>query len=152
MPTVQIKHRFTNAVLYEHQTTDERLASGLTMRDAVEAVCKTVAYLTGANLTNANLAGANLTGAYLAGDVKLVGYRPVFQIGPIGSRSATLTLYLTNEGPIVRTGCFFGDLEKFESAVVKTHANAPEHRLLYLAAIALMRAHSAQWTPATVAA
>jgi len=132
MATIQIKHRFTAAVLYEHQTTDERQASGLATRDALEAACK---------------AGASLARANLADGTKFVGDRPVLQIGPIGSRSATLTLYLTSTGPLVRAGCFSGDLEKFESAVVKTHAGSPEHLLPYSAAIALMRAHAAQWTP-----
>jgi uncharacterized protein YjbI with pentapeptide repeats len=62
MATIQIKHRITGAVLFEHETTDERIASGLATRDALEAACET-----GANLAGANLAGANLDGAYLAG-------------------------------------------------------------------------------------
>jgi hypothetical protein len=61
MATVQIKHRHTDAVLFTHETTEERQASGLAMRDALEAATKARA-----NLAGANLAGANLDGAYLA--------------------------------------------------------------------------------------
>jgi hypothetical protein len=72
MPTIQIKHRYTDAVLYEHETTDARQSSGLAMRDALEAASKaganlSDAYLSGANLSDANLIGANLSDANLRG-------------------------------------------------------------------------------------
>ena len=56
MSTIQIKHRYTGAVLYEHEPTDEQQASGLAMRAAIEATVK----------CNADLRGANLSGAYLS--------------------------------------------------------------------------------------
>ena len=63
MSEFQIKHRWTNAVLFEGNFD--------TMRLCVEAAVKARAnlaraYLAGANLAGANLAGANLAGADLA--------------------------------------------------------------------------------------
>ena len=49
-PKIIIKHRHTDAVLYEYQPTDEQQASGLAMRAALETATKD---------------GANLVGAYL---------------------------------------------------------------------------------------
>jgi len=71
--------------------------------------------LAGADLAGANLAGANLDGANLAGAKVndgnvLAGTRPIFQIGPIGSRCAYLAAYITTSGVFVRAGCFFGSL------------------------------------------
>ena len=77
MPKITIKHRVTGAVLYSHETTDERRASGLATRDALEAAAKSGANLRGADLSGAdlsdadlsraNLRGANLRGADLSG-------------------------------------------------------------------------------------
>ena len=58
MSLVQIKHRFTAAVLFEGEY-DSRKA-------CLEAAVKAGAYLAGAYLTDANLAGADLTDANLA--------------------------------------------------------------------------------------
>ena len=65
MPTVEIRSRWTGAVLYTHETTEERQASGLALRDALESAAATRADLTRANLTDADLTGAILTGAIL---------------------------------------------------------------------------------------
>jgi hypothetical protein len=59
----QIKHRYTNAVLFECEVPDQ--SSGMAMRYALEQAVKARANLAGANLADANLAGAILTGAYL---------------------------------------------------------------------------------------
>ena len=77
MPTVTIKHRWTGVVLYEHEVTDERMAAGLAMRDALECAAASRAdlsraylsgaYLSGADLSRADLSGADLSGAYLSG-------------------------------------------------------------------------------------
>ena len=82
MPTVTIKHRWTGVVLYEHEVTDERMAAGLAMRDALECAAASRAdlsgaylsgaylsraYLSGADLSRAHLSGADLSGAYLSG-------------------------------------------------------------------------------------
>ena len=73
---IVIKHRYTGAVLFEHEATEQQ-ASGLAMRAALEAAVEKRAnlrgayldgaYLRGANLGGANLGGANLDGAYLRG-------------------------------------------------------------------------------------
>ena len=64
---ITIKHRLTDAVLFEHETTEERMATGLAMRDAVEAAVCSRANLRGANLRGANLSEANLSEANLRG-------------------------------------------------------------------------------------
>ena len=66
MPTVTIKHRWTGVVLYEHEVTDERMAAGLAMRDALECAAASRAYLSGAYLSGADLSRADLPGAYLS--------------------------------------------------------------------------------------
>jgi len=66
MPTITIRHRWTDAVLYSHETTDERQASGLALRDALEAAVKSNADLSKADLSGADLSGANLFKANLS--------------------------------------------------------------------------------------
>ena len=214
MPTVTIRRRWTADVLYEHQTTDERQASGLAMRDALEAATKARANLAGAYLAGANLAGAylagaylddadlaganlddadlrgaylvraNLAGAYLAGaylaganlaganlddaDLRganlrgaylvranlagakgprgaaLAGKRPILQVGPIGSRGALLSLWVTGGGPLITTGCFTGTPEEFRA---ETHGDN-EHAREYAAVLAMFEVHCAIWAPA----
>ena len=53
-----IKHRYTEAVLFEFQPTDKQQSSGLAMRAALEAATRH-----GANLRGADLYGADLYGA-----------------------------------------------------------------------------------------
>jgi hypothetical protein len=81
MAKVQIKHRYTDAVLFECDVPDD-VESGLHMRHALEKASAASAnlsganlsgaylsdaYLSGANLRGANLSGANLSDAYLSG-------------------------------------------------------------------------------------
>jgi len=110
--------------------------------------------LDGANLYGANLDGANLGGANLSGadgkNLALVGSRPVFMLGPIGSRCDYLTAYLTDAGVHVRAGCFFDTLEAFRAAVVAEHADN-NHGREYMAAIAMIEAHAGIWAPAIAA-
>jgi hypothetical protein len=80
----------------------------------------------------------------------LVGSRPVFVLGPIGSRCDYLTAYLTDAGVHVRAGCFFDTLEAFRAAVVAEHADN-NHGREYMAAIAMIEAHAAIWSSAAVA-
>ncbi|MBE7420656.1 MAG: pentapeptide repeat-containing protein [Ideonella sp.] len=187
MPTITIRHRYTDVVLYEHETTQERIDSGLAMRDALEAANRTGASLDGASLDGASLYRASLDGASLDGasldgaslvgasldgaslyrasldgarldgarldgaslvGAKLVGQRPVLLIGPIGSRCAYLTAYLTDAGIRIRAGCWFGSDTEFEARVLVEHAKAPQHRDEYLAALTLIRVHAQQWTAA----
>ena len=113
------------------------------------------ANLAGADLADANLARANLAGADLA-DADLadaagrkliaVGRRPILTLGPLGSRAAPLTAFLTDAGVYVRTGCFWGTLDAFRAASAKTHGTN-EHAQEYTAAIALIEAHARLWTP-----
>lgn len=140
----EIRHRNTNAVLYA--------GDGESLRDVVEQAVAAGAnlggaYLVGANLVRANLGDANLDGANLGGGVKLVGNRPILQIGPIGSRCAYLVSYVTNAGVYVRAGCWFGTLAEFGPRVISTHRDSV-HGQEYAAAIAMIEAHAQLWTPA----
>jgi hypothetical protein len=109
------------------------------------------AYLSGADLSGAYLGGAYLRGAYLSGaqlgGKKLIGDRPVLQIGPIGSRADYLQAYITDEGVMVRSGCFFGTRCEFAAQVAETHGDNT-HCKEYAAALAMIDAHAALWTPA----
>lgn len=146
MPKITIRHRWSDAALFEHEVTDEQQACGIAMRVTLEAATKACANLACANLAGANLAGADLAGANLAGSLKLVGLRPCLHIGPIGSRAATLTLWLTDQGPRVQTGCFFGTRAAFEAAVADEHGDGC-HGREYGAALALLDAHIEHWAP-----
>ena len=159
---VQIKHRSTGAVIFECEAP-EGMGSGLHTRHALKSAVKaganlswadlsgaylSGAYISGANLSRANLSGAdlsgaNLDGAYLSG-AKLIGSRPVFQIGPIGSRSAYFVAYLTDQGIKLRTGCFFGTVEEFSEKLAKEHGEN-NHATEYKAALALIQSHADLW-------
>jgi hypothetical protein len=163
-PKIVIKHRYSEAVLFEFQPTDEQQTSGLAMRAALEAATKGGANLRGAYLDGANLRGANLGGAYLDGanlrganlgganldgDKKLIGERPVFTVGSIGSRSDFFTAYITDKGLYLRAGCFFGTVAEFVAKLEKTHG-ANQHAQEYRAALELMQCHARLWTPVEV--
>ena len=182
MNKIVIKHRHTDAVLFEYQPTAEQQASGLAMRAALEAANLGGANLRGANLDGANLRGANLgganlgganldganlggaylrganlggaylrganlRGANLGGEKKLIGKRPVFTVGPIGSRSDFFTAYITDKGLFLRAGCFFGAEIEFTTKLGKEHGEN-EHAQEYMAALELVRCHARLWTPA----
>ena len=108
------------------------------------------AYLAGANLAGANLAVANLAGANLAdanlARAYLAGERPIFQIGPIGSRSAYLVAYMTDKGVILKTGCFTGSVKEFETKLQAEHGDN-KHAQEYRAALQLIKVHAELWTP-----
>ena len=99
-----------------------------------------------ADLRCAYLRGAYLRSADLSG-IKLIGDRPIMQIGPIGSRSDYLVAHLTDSGVMIRAGCFFGSLEKFRAACIETHGDNA-HGREYAAVIAMIEAHAQIWTPA----
>ncbi len=159
-PKIVIKHRYTDAVLYEYQPTDEQQESGLAMRAALETATKNganlgganlgVANLDGANLDGANLRGANLRGANLDGanlrGKTLIGKRPVFTLGPIGSRCDSFTAYLTDKGIYLRAGCFFGSVAEFTDRLEREHGTS-EHGQEYRAALTLIECHARLWTP-----
>ena len=67
---VEIKHRYTGAVLFACDVPDEN--SGMAMRHALEKATEAGANLAGVNLTGANLTSANLADANLA-DANLTG-------------------------------------------------------------------------------
>jgi hypothetical protein len=107
--------------------------------------------LGGADLGGAYLRGADLGGAYLRGadlrenkTLKLVGKQPVLQVGPIGSRNDFALAFMTDAGPYVRTGCFFGSLDEFRAAVERTHKGTP-HGAQYMMFIAMIEAHRVLW-------
>ncbi len=108
------------------------------------------ANLQGANLRWANLQGADLQGAYLQGadlqDGKLIGERPFFQIGPIGSRYNYFTAWITDQGLKLQAGCFFGTVEEFTEKLIATHADN-DHAKEYRMALMMIEAHAAIWTP-----
>ncbi len=106
--------------------------------------------LSGADLSGADLSWANLYGANLSGadgkKLTLAGSRPSMQIGPIGSRCAALQLWLTDAGPMVQAGCFFGSLDEFEAKCEATHGDNAHGKEYGFAAL-LMRSHAELWTP-----
>ena len=146
MQTFEIKNRWDGKVLFS--------AGGETLRDVVQQAVQGGADLRGANLSGADLSGADLSGADLSGadgkNLSLVGSRPVFMLGPIGSRCDYLTAYLTDAGVHVRAGCFFDTIEAFRAAVVAEHSDN-NHGREYMAAIAMIEAHAAIWSSAAVA-
>ena len=205
MPTITIRNRRTGAVLYSHETTDERQASGLAMRDAMEAAVKSSADLRSADLSCANLRSANLRSADLSSanlrsadlrsadlrsanlrsanlrsadlrsanlrsadlssanlrfadlssadlssakvrDLSLTGPRPFLAIGPIGSESRTVFVWLTESGLRIQAGCFFGTRDEFTAQLSITHGDN-EHAQEYTAALLLIDAHARLWAP-----
>ena len=110
------------------------------------------AYLSGADLSDADLSSANLSGAYLSdanlkNAEKLVGKRPIFQIGPIGSRCAYFVAYITDKGLRFDAGCQRQiTREMFESRLTELHGEN-DHAKEYRAALALIDAHTEIWTP-----
>jgi hypothetical protein len=163
----QIKHRYTDAVLFECELPDGT-QSGLATRHALEKAVNAGASLAGASLARANLAranlaganldganlnGANLDGASLAGAClaganlsgkKLIGNRPILMIGPIGSRCSYFTSYITDAGVMLRAGCFFGTVEEFKAKLIQEHGEN-NHRQEYEAALTLIECHHQIW-------
>ena len=109
------------------------------------------AYLAGANLdgaylARANLDGANLDGAKIKDDCTLVGQRPIFQIGPIGSRCAYFAAYVTDKGLRFDAGCQRQiTREVFEERLKDSHGDNL-HAKEYKAALALIDIHAELWS------
>ena len=152
---IQIKHHFSGAVLFKGDL-------GMSMRQALEKATEEKTNLRGAdlrgadlrganlsdaNLSDADLRDANLSGANLRGK-KLVGARPFFTIGPIGSRRDYMQAWITDQGLMIRAGCFFGTRAKFEIALSVEHGDN-SHGQEYRAALVLIDKHAELWTPAT---
>ena len=136
----------SGAVLY-------RSDGATSLREAVIAAVREGAYLSGAdlrgaNLSGANLSGASLSGAYLSGEARLIGARPVVQVGPIGSRSDWLVAYLTDGGIRIDAGCQRQIARaEFETRLANTHGDN-QHASEYRAALAYIDAHAAIWSDA----
>ena len=129
MAKVEIKS-VAGAVLYTADI-DDSIPSGLQLRAALEQAVD----------NRASLNGASLNGAKLADDLTLVGERPVFMLGPIGSRSDTFVGYVTNHGLRVRAGCFFGTVADFTAALEAEHGSNAFARE-YLRALELLELHA----------
>ena len=82
--------------------------------------------------------------ANLEDGIKLIGDRPILQIGPIGPRSAYLLAFFTNAGIRLWAGCFFETIEDFEDRL-KTEYGDNKHAREYRAALELVRSHSELW-------
>ena len=158
---IQIKSRFTGTVLFEHDTENNSIRmtlelaikSGADLSGAyLSGAYMSGADLSGANLSDANLSDANLSRADLSGadlknKEKLVGKRPIFQIGPIGSRCAYFVAYITDKGLRFDAGCQRQiTREVFESRLTELHGEN-EHANEYRAVLALIDAHADIWTP-----
>ena len=117
--------------------------SGAYLSDAYLSDAK----LSGADLSGADLSGANLSGAKLKNKEKLVGKRPIFQIGPIGSRCAYFVAYVTDKGLRFDAGCQRQiTREVFEDRLAELHGEN-DHAKEYRAALALIDAHAEIWAP-----
>ena len=173
MTTIRIKHRYTNVVLFECEAPED-MPAGLHVRHALEqavAINASLNYaslnhaslnhasldgasldgvsldgasLRGASLKHASLDRASLRGASLLGGEKVIWERPVFSIGPIGSRQDTLMSFTTDQGLRLKTGCFFGSLQAFRSALIAEHSTNV-HREEYESALLLIEKHAALW-------
>ncbi|HMU17683.1 MAG TPA: pentapeptide repeat-containing protein [Thauera aminoaromatica] len=168
-----ITSRWSGSVLFEIETDSLRLCLEAAVKAGADLARANLvganlvgANLAGANLMDANLAGANLAGANLMDanlvgadlaradlvraygrKLTLIGKQPALVIGPLGSRCAYLTAFLTDAGVYIRTGCFWDTLDAFRAAVESTHGTN-EHGREYRAAIALIETHAELWTPA----
>jgi len=66
--------------------------------------------------------------------------RPVILIGPIGSRSAMLSVYQCEDGgQLIRAGCFIGSRDEFAAAVAAQHPSG-QYADEYRAALAMIDA------------
>ena len=161
MTNFQIKHRYTGNTIFECEQVN-----GMTLRDALEMAIATRTNLGGANLRGADLYGANLYranlreadlyGADLRGanlreaDLgekgRLIGDRPFFTLGPIGSRDDYVQAWVTDKGLMIRAGCFFGSRNEFITAINNAHGDRV-HGQEYRAALVLIDKHVELWAP-----
>jgi uncharacterized protein YjbI with pentapeptide repeats len=107
------------------------------------------AYLYGADLRHANLYDANLSGADLSGadlydanlsGADLSGADGLIAITPIGSRGDILLAIDHSTTIYIKTGCFWGTIAEFETAVKTTHGDNA-HAKAYRAAIVLIKVY-----------
>ena len=98
------------------------------------------ANLYGADLRGADLRGADFRGAEIkdreGNEVKI---EKIMSIGPIGSRNdITMVYFTTDKKALVKCGCFYDYLDKFEKAVHRTHAGN-QYEKQYMALIELAK-------------
>ena len=165
---MKIRHRYTTDVIYQDDAP--------TIKETVEAAVKakvnlsycdlsycdlsnsdlsycdlSYSNLRYCNLSNSDLSDCDLSCSNLSHydqKLTLIGDRPVFSLGTIGSRNDYLWAYLTDQGVYVRAGCFFGTLDEFADVVEKTHGDNI-HGREYRAAIELIKVHAELWMPET---
>ena len=99
-----------------------------------------------AYIQGTDLYGVKLYGANLGKHGKLVGLRPFFQCGPIGSRSDYLLSFITDKGIVIKAGCFTGTLDEFRTAVEKPRGKS-DHGNEYAMAMRMVEAHASLWMP-----
>jgi uncharacterized protein YjbI with pentapeptide repeats len=146
---IEIKSRWSDVVLFWHEADGNTfrltLETAVSVRADLGGANLLDADLWGANLRDADLGGANLRGANLGGKT-LIGKSPVLQLGPLGSRSDYLVAFLTDDGIYINAGCFHGTRAEFAAKVAETHGDN-EYGREYAAALAMIDAWSAIWTP-----
>ena len=153
---IQIKSRLSAEVLFEHDCENNSIRLTLELaiksRADLSGACLSSADLSSADLrdaclSSADLSSAYLSGAYLKNKEKLVGKRPILQIGPIGSRHAYFVAYITDKGLRFDAGCQRQiTREVFESRLTELHGEN-EHAKEYRAVLALIDAHAEIWAP-----
>ena len=146
--TVNIVSRWDSSEILFSAEVDTSISEPLRIRVALEIAVKNRARLDRASLYGASLDGASLVGASLDDGSTLTGNRPIFMLGPIGSASRTFAAYCTLQGLRLRAGCFFGTREQFLAQLNKTHGTDSAHAREYMAALAMIDAHVALWSPA----
>ena len=105
---IEIKHRFSGAVLFAIETDSMRLA--------VEAAVKSGAYLGGANLGGADLGGANLGGANLGGaDLRGAKWTKdvIINLAPIFIGNLAWDVWILDDH--MQIGCKFHSLKDWAS-------------------------------------
>ena len=85
---IEIKNRFTGSIIFTHEAASWKLAVEFAIESNADLGGADLrgANLYGADLRGADLGGADLRGADLGDGLMLIGKRPFFQLGPIGSR------------------------------------------------------------------
>ena len=128
----EIKSRWDASVLFSLETESMKLCveAAVKYRADLSGANLSGAYLSRADLSGANLSRANLYGADLSranlSDANLYGAKIIgtpLMIGPIGSRQAYLTVWPTDQGLYVTTGCFYGTIAEFIAKVQAVHGD-----------------------------
>ena len=114
----------------------------LTWSDLTKAVLYKVdltgATLTKANLTEADLSGANLSGTNLGGCIlhgaNLHKAKGIFSFGPIGCTARTGYVVEHPNGPMVKLGCYWGDMPSTLAAVCRKYGPDSAYKAVIIAA------------------